>query len=79
MTLDAFLRVWCARGSQGLQADWLKPNERPSFAVVPAANGAPSVAETMAAQAAQQAEPRADPAKARAALALARSALRVMP
>jgi hypothetical protein len=20
--------VWCARGSQGLQADWLKPNER---------------------------------------------------
>jgi uncharacterized protein YdaU (DUF1376 family) len=28
MTLDAFLRAWCARGSQGLQADWLKPNER---------------------------------------------------
>lgn len=28
MTLDAFLRVWCARGSQGLQADWLKPHER---------------------------------------------------
>lgn len=28
MTFEAFLRVWCARGSQGLQADWLKPNER---------------------------------------------------
>ena len=30
MTLEAFLRVWCARGSQGLQADWLKPHERAS-------------------------------------------------
>jgi hypothetical protein len=28
MSLEAFLRVWCARGSQGLQADWLKPHER---------------------------------------------------
>lgn len=28
MPLDAFLAVWCARGSQGLQADWLKPHER---------------------------------------------------
>jgi len=28
MAFDAFLAVWCARGSQGLQADWLKPNER---------------------------------------------------
>lgn len=28
MTLEAFLSVWCSRGSQGLQADWLKPNER---------------------------------------------------
>lgn len=28
MTLEAFLRIWCARGSQGLQADWLKPDER---------------------------------------------------
>ena len=28
MHLDAFLRVWCARGSQGFQADWLKPHER---------------------------------------------------
>ena len=30
MTLEAFLRVWCARGSQGLQAEWLKPHERAS-------------------------------------------------
>lgn len=30
MSLDAFLRVWCLRGSQGLQADWLKPHERGS-------------------------------------------------
>lgn len=28
ISLEAFLRVWCARGSQGLQADWLKPHER---------------------------------------------------
>ena len=28
MPLAAFLRVWCARGSQGLQAEWLKPQER---------------------------------------------------
>lgn len=30
MPLDAFLRVWCSRGSQGLQADWLRPEERQS-------------------------------------------------
>lgn len=30
VTLEAFLRIWCARGSQGLQADWLKPHERAS-------------------------------------------------
>lgn len=28
MPLESFLQVWCARGSQGLQADWLKPHER---------------------------------------------------
>lgn len=27
MPLEAFLRLWCLRGSQGLQADWLKPDE----------------------------------------------------
>lgn len=28
MPLARFLEIWCARGSQGLQADWLKPHER---------------------------------------------------
>lgn len=28
MTLDAFLQVWCRRGSQGLEAGWLRPDER---------------------------------------------------
>ena len=28
MTLERFLGVWCARGSQGLEAAWLAPNER---------------------------------------------------
>ena len=27
MPLARFLEIWCARGSQGLQADWLKPHE----------------------------------------------------
>lgn len=26
--LEAFLRIWCTRGSQGLEADWLKASER---------------------------------------------------
>lgn len=28
MEFSDFLSVWCARGSQGLQASWLKPDER---------------------------------------------------
>ena len=28
MSLNDFLAVWCSRGSQGLQADWLKPDEK---------------------------------------------------
>lgn len=28
MSLEAFLRIWCRRGSQGLEADWIKPHER---------------------------------------------------
>lgn len=28
MPLERFLQVWCARGSQGLEASWLKPSER---------------------------------------------------
>lgn len=30
VTLERFLTIWCARGSQGLEANWLKPNERAS-------------------------------------------------
>jgi uncharacterized protein YdaU (DUF1376 family) len=32
ISFNAFLTIWCARGSQGLQADWLKPTERTTFA-----------------------------------------------
>lgn len=28
MPLDRFFAVWCNRGSQGLQAEWLRPDER---------------------------------------------------
>lgn len=28
LTLDEFLRVWCRRGTQGLEASWLKEHER---------------------------------------------------
>lgn len=28
LTLQRFLEIWCLRGSQGLEADWLKPSER---------------------------------------------------
>jgi hypothetical protein len=35
LSFEAFLRVWCARGSQGLQADWLKPHERGGTPVIP--------------------------------------------
>lgn len=28
VSLERFLTVWCARGSQGLEASWLKPHER---------------------------------------------------
>ena len=27
LSLEQFLTIWCARGSQGLQAEWIKPNE----------------------------------------------------
>ena len=32
MSFNDFLVVWCRRGSQGLEADWLKPHERQTFA-----------------------------------------------
>lgn len=31
LPLDAFLQVWCRRGSQGLEAAWLKPAERAAW------------------------------------------------
>jgi len=31
ISLEAFLRIWCARGSQGLEAAWLKPQERQDY------------------------------------------------
>lgn len=31
MPLEAFLEVWCGRGSQGLEAEWLKPDERTAW------------------------------------------------
>lgn len=42
LTLTQFLQVWCARGSQGLQADWLKPNERGGPQSVPPSTQQPS-------------------------------------
>lgn len=41
MSLDAFLRIWCFRGSQGLQADWIRPEDRARIgAATPIAKGA---------------------------------------
>lgn len=34
MSLEAFLQVWCRRGSQGLEAAWLRPDERGGYAPV---------------------------------------------
>lgn len=31
ISLEGFLRIWCARGSQGLEAAWLKPQERQDY------------------------------------------------
>lgn len=39
MSLERFLAVWVSRGSQGLQADWLKPNERGGGSVIPMQSG----------------------------------------
>ncbi len=47
LTLDRFLRIWCLRGSQGLQADWLKPAELQRF-------GRDAGVETFAQQAARE-------------------------
>lgn len=34
LSLEQFLVVWCTRGSQGLQADWLRPEERGRMAPI---------------------------------------------
>ncbi len=52
MTLENFLRVWCRRGSQGLEAAWLKPDERQSARVGAISSDTPT--ETYAQRAARQ-------------------------
>lgn len=39
VTLDRFIEIWCARGSQGLEASWLKPHERAGPRGAPAKHG----------------------------------------
>lgn len=34
VSLERFLTIWCARGSQGLEAEWLKPHERSALGMV---------------------------------------------
>lgn len=34
ISLEDFLQIWCFRGSQGLQADWIKPHELAGRAVM---------------------------------------------
>lgn len=31
LSLEDFFKIWCLRGSQGLQADWIKPAEKAQF------------------------------------------------
>ena len=38
LTLEAFLQIWCMRGSQGMQADWIKPAELQQFRSTPMAS-----------------------------------------
>jgi uncharacterized protein YdaU (DUF1376 family) len=46
MPLEAFLRIWCRRGSQGLEAAWLKPEERQAVTVPNSAGLAETAAFT---------------------------------
>lgn len=32
ITLNDYLKIWCARGSQGMSADWIKPEEKTAVA-----------------------------------------------
>lgn len=41
LPLTRFLEIWCSRGSQGLQADWLKPHERAGPALTRVSPNAP--------------------------------------
>lgn len=38
LSLEAFLRIWCFRGSQGLHADWITPQDRQRFGSSPASD-----------------------------------------
>lgn len=38
LSLEQFLRVWCFRGSQGLHADWITPQDRQRFGGTPASD-----------------------------------------
>jgi hypothetical protein len=38
LSLEQFLRVWCFRGSQGLHADWITPQDRQRFGSTPASD-----------------------------------------
>lgn len=64
VTLEEFLRVWCRRGSQGLEAEWLKPNERPAGPGAPALT-VPRDPAADAAAAARRAEDEAAAVRAR--------------
>jgi hypothetical protein len=46
ITLQAFLELWCLRGSQGLMAEWLKPHEIAAYRGAPAAPPSNTVLET---------------------------------
>ena len=38
LSLEQFLRIWCFRGSQGLHADWITPQDRQRFGSAPASD-----------------------------------------
>ena len=38
MPLTEFLEIWCARGSQGLEASWLRGGDKPSQFAKPSPN-----------------------------------------
>lgn len=38
LSLEQFLRIWCFRGSQGLHADWITPQDRQRFGSSPSSD-----------------------------------------